>query len=165
MAKKDYSFTISHKFDAPVEQVFKAWTKVKHLKRWFAPKGYAMICAKKNIKPGGECHYCMVSKSGMEMWGKIFYKDIIAPAKISYTQCYSNEDGGIERHPMNGTWPLEIFTTVMLDEKKGKTILKLTWKPINASLEEINTFTDGIFEMNQAWGGTFQQLAKYLANK
>lgn len=163
MAKNDISFTMSHKFDAPVERVFEAWTKVKHLKRWLPPKGYSMICAKKSIKPGGMCHYCMVSKSGMEIWGKMFYKDIIPPAKVSYTQCFSNEKGGIERHPMIKTWPLEIFTTVMLDEKKGRTILKLTWKPLNASIDEINKFSAGVFDLNQEWGGTLEQLEKYLA--
>jgi uncharacterized protein YndB with AHSA1/START domain len=164
VAAKDNSFTISHEFDAPVERVFNAWTDADQLAQWFAPKGYSMRALKSDIKPGGVNHYCMTSEHGLEIWGMIFYKDIIAPAKLSYTQVYSNEKGGIEPHPMIKNFPIEIFTTVMLDEKDGKTILNLTWEPLNASMEEITRFTDETFELSQEWGGTFEQLTEYLAN-
>jgi len=164
MAAIDNNFTISHEFDAPVESVFHAWTNTDHLAQWFAPKGYSVRFLESDIKPGGVSHYCMTSKHGLEMWGKIFYKDIIKPAKLSYTQCYSNEKGRIEPHPMIKTWPIEILTTVMLDEKGHQTLLKLTWEPVNASVEEITKFADGFFETSQEWGGTFDQLAEYLAS-
>ena len=93
----------------------------------------------------------------------IFYKEMIPPAKLSYTQVYSNEQGGIEPHPMIKNFPVEILSTVMLDEKNGKTTLDLTWEPINASTEEITRFSDETFELSQEWGGTFAQLEDYLA--
>lgn len=65
---------------------------------------------------------------------------------------------------MIANWPLEILTTVMLDEKNKQTILKLSLKPVNASLEEITAFSDGVFALNQEWGGTLDQLAEYLAS-
>jgi uncharacterized protein YndB with AHSA1/START domain len=164
MGVKDNSFTLSHKFDATVEKVFEAWTSPDKLAQWFAPKGYSMNFAKSDIKPGGVIHYCMTSQHGLKMWGMIFYKDIIAPAKLSYTQVYSNEQGGIEPHPMIKNYPVEILSTVMLDEKDGKTLLNLTWEPINASIEEITRFSDETFELSQEWGGTFEQLAEQLAN-
>lgn len=162
MAAKDNSFTLSHEFDAPIEKVFDAWTDADQLARWFAPMGYTMRSLQSDIKPGGVNHYCMTSEHGLKMWGKFFYKDIIKPFKLSYTQVYSNEEGGIERHPMIKNFPIEIFTTVMLDEKDGKTILKLTWEPLNASIEEITRFADETFELSQEWGGTFELLAAYL---
>lgn len=164
MAAIDNSFTITHEFDAPVEKVFDAWADADHLAQWFAPKGYSVIYTESDIKAGGVSHYCMTSKHGLKMWGKIFYKDFIRPAKLSYTQVYSNEQGGIERHPMIKNYPIEIFTTVMLDEKDGKTILDLTWEPLNASAEEVTRFADETFELSQEWGGTFEQLADYLAS-
>jgi uncharacterized protein YndB with AHSA1/START domain len=164
MTKQDHSFTLSHTFNAPVEKVFEAWTNPDHLKQWFAPKGYSVIYAKAEIKAGGESHYCLASEHGMEMWGKMFYKDFIPPAKLSYTQVYSNEQGGIEPHPMIKNFPIEIFTTVMLDEKDGKTTLNLTWEPVNANIEQITRFIDETFELSQEWGGMFQQLETYLAN-
>lgn len=164
MAKNDNSFTLSHEFDAPVEKVFDAWTNPDHLKQWFPSQGYSMIFAKSDIKPGGMSHYCLASEHGLEVWGMMFYKDVIAPAKLSYTQVYSNEQGGIEPHPMIKKFPVEIFTTVMLDEKNGKTTLDLTWEPLNASIEEITRFSDETFELSQEWGGMFAQLNDYLSN-
>lgn len=161
---QDHSFTLSHKFDAPVEKVFDAWTIPDQLAKWQPSKGYSMIFSKSDIKPGGMSHYCMVSTGGLEMWSMLFYKDVISPAKVSYTQVFSNEQGGIEPHPMIKNFPVEILSTVMLDEKNGKTTLDLTWEPVNASIEEITRFSDETFELSQEWGGTFAQLEKHLTN-
>ncbi|GJM05974.1 MAG: hypothetical protein DHS20C09_19700 [marine bacterium B5-7] len=163
MDTQDHSFTLTHEFNAPVEKVFDAWSIPDQLAKWLPPKGYSMVFAKSDITPGGMSHYCMVSKSGLELWSMIFYKDVIPPAKLSYTQVYSNEQGGIEPHPMIKNFPVEILSTVMLDEKNGKTILDLTWEPLNASKEEITRFSDETFELSQEWGGTFEQLTNYLA--
>ena len=150
MAAKDNSFTLSHEFSAPVEKVFEAWTNPDQLAKWLPSKGYSMIFAKSDITPGGVSHYCMVSTSGLEMWSMIFYKEVIPPAKVSFTQVFSNEQGGIEPHPMIKNFPVEILSTVMLDEKNGKTTLDLTWEPLNASMEEITRFSDETFENGAA---------------
>ena len=163
MALSNNSFTLSHEFNASAEKVFEAWSNPEQLKQWFAPKGYSVVYSKADIRAGGESHYCMVSKSGLEIWGKMFYKDFIPPAKLSYTQVFSNEKGGIEPHPMIKNFPIEIFSTVMLDEKDGITKLDLTWEPVNASIEEITRFTDETFEMSQEWHGMFEQLETFLA--
>ncbi len=165
MSAKDNSFTLSHEFDAPIEKVFEAWVTPEQLSHWYAPRGYSMIFSKADIAPDGMCHYCMSSEDhGLDMWGLIFYKDIIPPAKLSYTQVYSNEQGGIEPHPMIKNFPIEILSTVMLDEKNGKTTLDLTWEPLNASTEEITRFSDETFELSQEWGGAFAQLEDYLTS-
>lgn len=165
MGAQDHSFTLSHEFDAQVEQVFAAWTDTDQLKQWFAPQGYSLLFSKSDIKPGGEAHYCMASKSGIKIWRKLFYKDVIAPVKLSYTLVYSNEKGSIEPHPMIKNFPIEIFTTVMLDEMNGKTTLDLSWEPLNANIEQITRFSDETFELSQEWGGTFERLSQHLAGK
>ena len=165
MAANDNSFTLTHKFDVSVDDVFQAWTDPEKLKLWFPPPGFSMIFSESDIKPRGESHYCLKSTLGIEIWRKLFYKDIIAPAKLSYTQVYSNEQGGIEPHPMIKSFPIEVFTTVMLDKKYGKTILNLTWEPVNASMEEITRFSDETFELSQEWGGTFERLEQFLTSK
>lgn len=164
MAAKDNSFTLTHVFNTPIEKVFAAWTKEEQLAIWFPPREYSMIFTKADIRPGGMCHYCITSESELSIWGIMFYKEIIPPAKLSYTQVYSNEQGGIEPHPMIKDFPIEIFTTVMLDEKEGKTTLELTWEPLNASIEESTRFSDETFELSQEWGGTLNQLTNFLAN-
>jgi uncharacterized protein YndB with AHSA1/START domain len=63
---------------------------------------------------------------------------------------------------MSPTWPIEMLTTVILIENGGKTELRLTWAPINATAEEITTFESGMAGMTDGWTGTFDQLDAYL---
>jgi uncharacterized protein YndB with AHSA1/START domain len=50
-----------------------------------------------------------------------------------------------------------------LTEKDGKTTLTLRGGPINATDEERKTFVSMFDSMRQGFGGTFDQLAAYLA--
>ena len=165
MAANSNPFAITHEFDAPVEKVFAAWTEPEQLKQWYAPKDYSILFAKADIKPGGSTHYCMISEHGLELWYKLFYQEVIPPAKLSYTQVFSNEEGNIKPHPMILDWPLEVATTVMLDEKHGKTCLEISWEPVNASIKEITKFSDGFHELGQEWLGTLKQLETFLENQ
>jgi uncharacterized protein YndB with AHSA1/START domain len=58
-----------------------------------------------------------------------------------------------------------MLTTVIFAEESGKTRITLTWVPINATQEERSTFETGFDSMNKGWGGTFEQLANYLAQQ
>jgi uncharacterized protein YndB with AHSA1/START domain len=39
-------------FDAPVEQVWKAWTDPRQVMRWWGPKGFASPLAKMDFREG-----------------------------------------------------------------------------------------------------------------
>jgi uncharacterized protein YndB with AHSA1/START domain len=75
---------------------------------------------------------------------------------------FSDEDGGITRHPMSATWPLEVLNTMILTEKAGRTTLTMQGVPIHATAEERKTFKDGHKSMEQGFKGTLDQLAEYL---
>jgi uncharacterized protein YndB with AHSA1/START domain len=77
---------------------------------------------------------------------------------------FSDDKGGLTRHPLSVSWPLELLTTVTFEEAPGgKTKLTLTWAPINATEEERKTFAAAHEGMQGGWTGTFEQLADYLA--
>jgi uncharacterized protein YndB with AHSA1/START domain len=79
---------------------------------------------------------------------------------------FSDEAGGITRHPMAPTWPLEMLSTFIFeDEPGGKTKVTIRWSPHNATEEEQKTFDAGRDSMQQGWGGTLDQLAAYLAKQ
>ena len=42
--------------DAPRDVVWKAWTEVERLARWWGPKGFAMLSTKLDLRPGGMFH-------------------------------------------------------------------------------------------------------------
>lgn len=159
---KEEVFTITRSLDAPRELVFKVWTEPVHLLRWWGPNGFKLSIASMELRPNGILHYAMRNDDGMEMWGKITYKEITAPERIIFALSFSDAAGNITRHPLSEHWPLATLNILTLTEEDGKTILQLTSSPINASELEQKTYVDGYQSMEQGFGGTFEQLKTYL---
>jgi len=156
-------FVISRKFDAPRERVWRAWTERARLMQWFGPKGFKMPAAKIDFRPGGTFHYCMEAPNGDEMWGKFVYREITAPERIVFVNSFSDEDGGLTRHPLSADWPLEMLSTLTFAEQDGWTTVTVRWVPLNATDAERKTFEAGRGSMEQGWSGTMDQLVDYLA--
>jgi uncharacterized protein YndB with AHSA1/START domain len=155
-------FVITRTFDAPRELVWQAWTDPERLMRWWGPKGLTMLSCKVDLRPGGLFHYGMRTPDGHEMWGKFVYREIVPPERLVLVVSFSDAQGGITRHPMSSTWPLEVLNTMTLTESGGKTTLTLQSVPVNATGEERRTFKDGHRSMQQGFKGTLDQLAEYL---
>jgi uncharacterized protein YndB with AHSA1/START domain len=156
-------FVLSRTFDASRDELWKAWTERERLMQWFGPKGFKMPAAKLDFRPGGSFHYCLESPDGKEMWGKFNYREIAVPERIVLVNSFSDEDGGITRHPFSPTWPLQLLSTFTLTEENGKTTATIEWVPIDPTPEERQTFENAHDSMRQGWGGTFDQLAEYLS--
>ena len=156
-------FVIQRTFNAPRARVWKAWTDRDSLMQWFGPKGVTMSAAKLDFRPGGIFHYCMQTPDGKAMWGKFTYREIVAPEKIVLINSFSDENGGVTRHPFSATWPLEMLSTATFDEKNGKTTVTISWVPNNPTDDELNTFNASHASMQQGWTSTFDQLEAYLA--
>lgn len=155
-------FVISREFDAPRKLVWKAWTEPERLQQWFGPKGFVGRTLKLDLRPGGILHSYLRSPDGMEMWGRWIFREVTVPERLVWIHSFSNRDGGIARHPLSPTWPLELLTETTFVERGGKTIVTLKWTPHNATEEEIKTFNAAHEGMTHGWGGTFEQLAGYL---
>ena len=156
-------FVISREFNAPRKLVWQAWTERERLMQWFGPKGFTMPTAKLDFRPGGSFHYAMRSPDSKEMWGKFVYREIVAPEKIVLVNSFSDEKGGLTRHPFSPAWPLEMLTETTFVERDGKTRITIKWTPLNATDEERRAFDDARDGMTQGWTGTFEQLDEYLA--
>jgi len=156
-------FVISRVFDAPRDLVWKAWTERDRLMQWFGPKGFTMSQAKLDFRPGGMLHYCLSGPEGKEMWGKFVYREIIPPQRLVWMHSFSDEKGGLTRHPFSSDWPREMLTTVTFAEHEGKTTVTVRWTPINATEAERESFQNNREGMKMGWTGTFDQLAEYLA--
>jgi uncharacterized protein YndB with AHSA1/START domain len=162
MAEKSEEFTISRSFDAPRERVWKAWTEAERLKQWWGPKGFTVSYCTVDLRPGGVMHYGLRSPDGDDMWGKFVYREIVKSEKLVFVVSFSDEKGGITRHPMSPNWPREILSTVTFAEQHHGTLITVRWIPTNATELERKTFEDGRDGMRQGWGGTFDQFADYL---
>jgi uncharacterized protein YndB with AHSA1/START domain len=157
-------FVISRVFDAPRDLVWKAFSEPERMKEWWGPKGFTVVASTMDLRAGGTYHYGMKSPTGEPMWGKFRYLEVVPPRRMVMINSFSDEAGGITRHPMAPTWPLEMHSTFTFDEEPdGKTKLTIRWSPHNASEEERKTFEAGFDSMRGGWGGTMDQLGAYLA--
>lgn len=158
-------FVISRTFDVPRELMWKAWTESDRMAQWFGPKGVTVFHSNNDLRPGGVYHYAMRGADGSVMWGKWVYREIVPPQRLVWVNSFSDEKGGVTRHPMMADWPLEMLTTVTFDEVAGGTSVTVRWIPLNATEAEINVFEAGRNGMEMGWTGTFEQLAAYLAKE
>jgi uncharacterized protein YndB with AHSA1/START domain len=161
---KSADFVISRVFDAPRELVWQAFADPERMKHWFGPKGATIVSSKMDLRVGGIYHGAMRNPDGQVMWAKFVYREVTPPSRLSWVHSFSDEQGGLTRHPLSTSWPLELLTTVTFEEApSGKTKLTLTWAPINATEEERKTFAAAHEGMQGGWTGTFERLADYLA--
>jgi uncharacterized protein YndB with AHSA1/START domain len=159
----DSEFIVIRTFDAPRELVFKAWTEPDRLASWFGPKGFAMLSSTLDLKPGGVYHYGMKSPDGQVMWGRWVFREIVAPERLTFVASFSDEAGGVTRHPFATDWPLEVLSTLTLTEHLGRTTLAMRGIPIDATESERAAFEGGRESMQKGWKGTLDQLDEYLA--
>jgi uncharacterized protein YndB with AHSA1/START domain len=155
-------FVITRLFDARRDILWKVYSEAEHLSKWWGPKGFKMLNVKLEFRPGGVFHYGMEDPQGNKMWGKFVYREIDAPERLSFVVSFYDEKGGITRHPMSATWPLEVLSTITFFEVQGKTALIMSGVPINATAEERKTFAAGRESMKGGFKGTFDQLDEYL---
>lgn len=156
-------FVISRTFDAPRDLVFKAWTEADRLARWFGPPGATATPARLDLRPGGDFHYSMGTPDGKRMWGRWVFREVVPPERLVFAFSFSDESGGVTRHPFAPDWPTEVLSTVTFAEHGGKTTLTMRAVPIDASVSERNAFEAGRESMQKGWAGTLDQLATYLA--
>ena len=154
-------FLISRTVDAPLKTVWKCWTELERLKKWFGPKGSEVLQGSLDFRPGGLYHYCM-RFNGQDMWGKFEYHDIVKEERIIWVNSFSDADAGVTRHPFGPTWPIRMLTILTMTENAGKTTIDIKWSPIHPTPEESDTFAKGFASMNGGWGGTFEGLEAYL---
>ena len=157
-------FSISREFDAPVELVFSAYSKVEHLSKWLSPQGFETIRADLDFRPGGTYHYGIKGPGGMEMWGKQRFLEIVPNQKIVFIQQFSDPEGGMGQHPMDPNWPKEMYATTAFDELgPTRTRVTVTWAPHEANTTENAAFDAARTSMTGGFTGTFEKLADYLA--
>lgn len=155
-------FVIQRTFKAPRELVFAAWTDPHHLQQWFGPKGVTMPSCTMDLRPGGVFHYCMQWPDGTPMWGKWTFKEIDPPRRLVAISAFSDEHGGLGRHPMAPEWPSQMLMTVAFEDVGGGTLVSISVSSYESTEAESRVFNAGHGSMTQGWGGTFDRFDAYL---
>ncbi|MCC6928371.1 MAG: SRPBCC domain-containing protein [Gemmatimonadaceae bacterium] len=157
-------FVINRSFDAPIDRMFDLWTKPEHFARWLPPTGMTMTFHRIDIRSGGEGFYSMRS-GDFTLYGKIAYQRIERPHLLAYTQCFTDAEERLSRHPMAPLWPAYMHTTVQLTaEGPSRTRVTIRWQPDqSATPEEIAAFVAERGGMTVGWTGSFDKLEALVA--
>lgn len=118
--------------DAPIETVWKMWTDADLFAKWYGPMGFSVPVAEMDVTVGGTRKICMEMQTpdrNMTMWFTGKYTDVSAPNRLSYSEAMCDADGNIlspsDMGMPEGT-PASTEVVVELEEKDGKTLLKMT---------------------------------------
>ena len=155
-------FRIVRSFKAPRALVWRAWADPALLARWFGPKGTRTQVLAHDLRPGGILHSRMEMPDGNGMHAKFVYREVVPPSRLAWVHSFADADANVVPAPF-GPWPLEMLTTVLLEDDGDDTGLTLTWIPIDPTPEERAAFEAGLDSMRDGWGGSFDQLDAFLA--
>ncbi len=155
------TYVLERTFDAPRKLVWRTWTEEEFLSRWYGP-GVETVIHKLDVSAGGLWLNEMKfgEKSGYQ---RVEYTEVSAPEKLVWLHSMSDADWNVAANPMMPDWPRVLLTTVTFEEADGKTNLRLTWVPHEASDAEIACFGQAIAGMDKGWAAGMEILAEILA--
>lgn len=162
---EDGALIITRTFNAPRAQVWKMFTEVDEVKKWWGPKKFTAPHITIDFKEGGKYLYCMHGEEGLpeEMVGKDFwstgtYQEIVPMEKLVMTDSFSDKDGKVISGAEYGMpeMPMELLVTITFeDAPDGKT--KMTLTHVGFPPSEIATQTGA------GWNESFDKIDTLLA--
>ncbi|WP_214322745.1 SRPBCC family protein [Nonomuraea sediminis] len=87
MSTPTAQYELDRDFDAPREDVYKAWTNPERFARWFGPRAYATPADRVHldVRPGGRWEATLVSGDGFEATLQGAYREVRAPERLVFT--------------------------------------------------------------------------------
>ena len=124
---------ITRTFDAPVEQVWKAWTEPELVMRWWGPTGFTSPSCKIDFRVGGKYLFHMRApkdfQGGQDFYTAGVYTKIVPLKLIEFTQGLADK-GGKPIDPgsmgMPPDFPKEILSSLSFKQVGSKTELTVT---------------------------------------
>jgi uncharacterized protein YndB with AHSA1/START domain len=95
---------LEREFDAPVADVWQAWTNAEILEQWWAPLPYKAVTKTMDFSEGGKWHYYMLSPEGEKHWCLVNYLQIDTLKNYKATDAFADEDGNANADLPNGIW-------------------------------------------------------------
>lgn len=102
---------VSRVIDAPVEQVWRAWSEPELVKRWWGPTMFTCPLARMDFREGGTSLVCMRSPDGQDYYNTWAYRKIEPQQSIEYILNFADKDGN-RIEPSDAGLPPDIPTDV-----------------------------------------------------
>ena len=102
---------IVREFNAPLEEVWKAWTESEILDKWWAPKPWKAKTKSMDFSEGGVWLYSMVGPDGTESFCRADFKKIIQKKSFTVDDAFCDEKGNITDEFPRMHWKNEFSST------------------------------------------------------
>jgi uncharacterized protein YndB with AHSA1/START domain len=167
MTNQKDGIVIERIFDAPRENVWKAWTTPELVKKWWGPEGFWAPSIKIDFRVGGKYTYGMHGPKGSEwdrdMYSSGIFKEIIPNEKIVTTDYFSDENGNMIKPSDEGQdkdFPIEMTLTITFEDAgDGKTKVTLFYPKAENEAQFEAMLKSG---MKEGWGSSLDKLAVIL---
>lgn len=108
---KEKKITVVRDFDAPVADVWRAWTERELLDQWWAPKPWRAETKKMDFSEGGHWVYAMVGPDNSKQWVQVdFHK--IDPQKVFHATDFFIDENGLKNSALpEMKWKIEFIET------------------------------------------------------
>jgi uncharacterized protein YndB with AHSA1/START domain len=146
---------VEREFDAPVAQVWKAWTEPELLDQWWAPKPWKANTKSMDFREGGRWFYYMEGPDGTRHYCKVDYKTIVPNKSFSGFDGFCDEHGETNTEMPGMDWNV-VFTAV------GSTT-KVNVDVTFASEEDLNKIVEMGFK--EGFAAAHANLDELLAKK
>lgn len=102
---KNKQLKITRDFNAPVDQVWRAWTDSEQLDLWWAPKPWKAKTKTMDFREGGYWLYAMVGPDGSETWGREEYETIVPFKRFIAIDKFCDDKGNVNTElPVLNWW-------------------------------------------------------------
>lgn len=108
---KEKSILISREFDAPVKNVWNAFTQSKILDQWWGPSPWRAETKSMNFTPNGFWLYAMIGPQGEKHWGRMNYLAIDDQKSFDLEDVFCDENGNINKELPVSTGQM-VFTPI-----------------------------------------------------
>jgi uncharacterized protein YndB with AHSA1/START domain len=91
-----FDVVVTRIFDAPVEEVWKAWSDPAYVRRWWGPTGFTSPSAEMDFRAGGASLVCMRAPAeygGQDMYNTWTYTRIDPHERIEFVSNFADKEG------------------------------------------------------------------------
>ena len=105
--KENRTVNVKREFDAPLSNVWSAWTDPKILDQWWAPKPWKSRTKSMGFKEGGQRLYAMVGPEGEEHWALADFKSITPKTNFKFLDGFCDNHGNINKELPRSVWNVD----------------------------------------------------------
>ncbi len=88
-----HDMALSRVFDAPIEDVWRAWTEPEQVRRWWGPSGFTCPLAEMDVRVGGTSLVCMRAPAeygGGDLYNTWTYAAVVPMERLEFLQRFTD---------------------------------------------------------------------------